>query len=215
MSLGGKLIPHPGFPVSAAFSNALQLVNYLTTTSGATNDAVFKKYFNPEPKQIVKDVFNCLLGDDCVSGAAAFAKIKVVAGADEPGDSYPAVLEGFDNPKPILVLRQNAWVYPDRDDNPDACNTWEDQGMSQDMYLLGSVLLHEYTQVIDQDNGRGWQNARALDKNVAKYNADSYGWHATELFWAVICAKDGGYDALPDVKRGPNRSSLHILQTVF
>ena len=106
---GGKLIPRPGFPVSGAFSNALQLANYVTTTPGATNDAVFKKYFNPEHKQIVKDVFNRLLGDDGVSGAAAFAKIKVVAGADEPGDSTPAVLEGFDDPEPILVLRENAW----------------------------------------------------------------------------------------------------------
>lgn len=35
-------------------------------------------------------------------------------------------------------------VYPDRDDDPNACSTWE-EGMAQDMYLLGSVLLHEYT----------------------------------------------------------------------
>lgn len=49
--------------------------------------------------------------------------------------------------------------------------------------------------MIDQPNGYGWEGARALDKNLAKYNADSYGWYATELFWAIICSKDGGYDA--------------------
>lgn len=106
---GGKLVPRPGFPVSGAFSNTLQLANYVTTTPGATNDAVFKKYFNPEDKQIVKAVFNRLLGDDGVSGVAALAKIKVVARAHEPGDTAPAFLEGFDDPEPNLVLRENAW----------------------------------------------------------------------------------------------------------
>lgn len=44
-----------------------------------------------------------------------------------------------------FVAETNPRVYPDRDDNPDACSTWEDEEMTQDMYLLGSVLLHEYT----------------------------------------------------------------------
>lgn len=48
--------------------------------------------------------------------------------------------------------------------------------------------------MIDQANGYGWENARALDKKLAKYNADSYGRYATELFWAIICKKKGGYD---------------------
>ena len=36
-------------------------------------------------------------------------------------------------------------VYPDRDGNEHACADWEAEGMNQDMYLLGSILLHEYT----------------------------------------------------------------------
>lgn len=52
----------------------------------------------------------------------------------------------------------------------------------------------------DQPNGYGWEDARALDKNLALYNADSYGWYATELFWAVICGADGGYNA-PGVEK--------------
>lgn len=54
--------------------------------------------------------------------------------------------------------------------------------------------------MIDQPNGYGWEGARALDKGLAKYNADSYGWYATELFWAIICVKDGGYNA-PGVEK--------------
>lgn len=58
-------------------------------------------------------------------------------------------------------------------------------------WFLGS--LH-YGEIIDQPNGYGWANARALDKTLAKYNADSYGWYATENFWAIICNKDTGYE---------------------
>ena len=38
-------------------------------------------------------------------------------------------------------------VYPNRDDNAGACAEWADEGMTTDMYLLGSILLHEYTYV--------------------------------------------------------------------
>ena len=49
--------------------------------------------------------------------------------------------------------------------------------------------------MINQDNGYGWKNARALDKDLAKYNADSYGWYATETFWAIICSTPNRYNA--------------------
>lgn len=35
-------------------------------------------------------------------------------------------------------------VYPNRDDNINACSNWSEEGMTQDMYLLGSIILHEY-----------------------------------------------------------------------
>ena len=38
-------------------------------------------------------------------------------------------------------------VYPNRDDDADACGQWAEEGMTLDMYLLGSILLHEYTYV--------------------------------------------------------------------
>ncbi|KAJ2997955.1 hypothetical protein NUW58_g482 [Xylaria curta] len=76
------------------------------------------------------------------------------------------------------------------------------------MYLVGSILLHEYMhwdwflgslhngEIIDQENGYGWENARDLDKTLAKYNADSYGWYATELFWAISCGAPNGYEGM-------------------
>lgn len=35
-------------------------------------------------------------------------------------------------------------VYPDRDTNANACADFAESGMTQDMYLLASILLHEY-----------------------------------------------------------------------
>ena len=49
--------------------------------------------------------------------------------------------------------------------------------------------------MIDQPGGYGWEGARALNKDLAKYNADSYGWYATETFWAIICGEPNGYNA--------------------
>lgn len=106
---GGKLIPRADFPISGAFSNALQLLNYATFFDGAKNDAVFAKYFNVEDKQLVLDIFNRLLGEDGL-GAADLANIKVVAGDnDNDPDDPPAALEGFDDPDPNLVLSEDAW----------------------------------------------------------------------------------------------------------
>ena len=49
-------------------------------------------------------------------------------------------------------------------------------------------------EIIDQPGGYGWEGARALDKSLAIFNADSYGWFATEYLWTIICSRDGGYD---------------------
>ncbi|KAK2756849.1 hypothetical protein FQN53_008549, partial [Emmonsiellopsis sp. PD_33] len=200
---GGKLVPRPDLPRSSgAFSNAFQLMNYVTT--GLFKETIFNKYFNPGDRDLVMSLFNRLLGDDQVSGAPALRNILVKAGPDDPSNPAPAELEGYDDPDPHLILTEDAWVYPDRDEIENACEEWEEEGMTQDMYLLGSILLHEYMhwdwflgslhhgQIIDQPNGYGWENARNLDKNLAKYNADSYGWYATENLWASLCGKPDG-----------------------
>ncbi|TKA22033.1 hypothetical protein B0A50_08415 [Salinomyces thailandicus] len=203
---GGKLISAEG-TTDGAFSQAKEMMNYAVTLPAASVDSIFNKYFNPGDKNTVLAVFNRLLGDGQQDGAAALANINVIGDNDLPaGDPAPAYLEGFDDPDPILGLTDDAFVYPNRDDFDDACATWADEGMAQDMYLLGSILLHEYTHwdwflgsihngaVIDQSGGYGWEGARALDKSLAVYNADSYGWFATELLWATLCAVDGGYN---------------------
>ncbi|MCJ1277988.1 hypothetical protein MMC21_005802 [Puttea exsequens] len=210
---GGRLLPKsPDQPTTGGFSNALELMSYATTSS---DDAVFRKYFNPGDKATVTAIFDRLLGGDgATDGAAALANIQVIAGEDDPDDPAPAELKKFDEGEPNLVMTDDAFVYPDRDDNANACNEWAADGMSQDMYLLGSVLLHEYThwdwflgsihngEIIDQPNGYGWEGARALDKSLAVYNADSYGWYATENFWTIICSHAGGYNAPGVEKRG-------------
>ena len=105
---GGKLVPRPGEPTTGAFRKALQLMSYAVTLSGDKNDAIFRKYFNPDDQQVVHNVFTRLLGDGS-NGAAALAYIKVIAGDNDPNDPAPAALEGFDDPDPNLVLSEDAW----------------------------------------------------------------------------------------------------------
>lgn len=64
-------------------------------------------------------------------------------------------------------------------------------------WFLGSI---HGGAVIDQPGGYGWEGARALNKDLAKYNADSYGWYATETFWAILCGAPTGYNA-PGVEK--------------
>lgn len=137
---GGKLVPRPDLETSGAFNNAYQLLNYATTSA---NDAIFRKYFNEGDKQLVMDLFNRILGDGG-HGAPAMTNIIVEAGDDDEENPAPAELINYDDPEPTIVLTEDAWVYPDRDGIENACETWEDEGMTLNMYLLGSVLLHEY-----------------------------------------------------------------------
>ena len=106
---GGRLVPRPNFPTSGAFSNALELMSYATTLPGATNDAVFRKYFNMGDRQVVMDVFNRLLGNDHASGANDLANIKVLEGVTDPLESSPAELENCNDPNPKLVLDEDVW----------------------------------------------------------------------------------------------------------
>ena len=65
-----------------------------------------------------------------------------------PGEDSKKIHETFSSAHCSLSR-----LYPDRDDtredeegheiNP--CEFWDTTGMTQDMYILGSVLLHEYT----------------------------------------------------------------------
>lgn len=83
-------------------------MSHANTATGATNDAVFAKYFNLGDRQNVTDIFNRLLGPDGVSGAAELANIQVTAGEDDDSDPVPAALEGFDDPDPTLELTDDA-----------------------------------------------------------------------------------------------------------
>ncbi|CAO2648682.1 Nn.00g079490.m01.CDS01 [Neocucurbitaria sp. VM-36] len=82
------------------------------------------------------------------------------------------------------------------------------------MNSLGMTLLHEYTHynrmlesifnapIIDQEDaagnpiGYGPVQVRTLDKTLAKLNADSYAYFASEALWTVLCQKDYG-DPVP------------------
>lgn len=195
---GGKLV---GF--NGAMSNALELLNYAVLYP---NPNIFAKYFDPVASQSVHDVFRRLLGPDKQTGAPELANIQIHPG--EPADDGLAELAIDKDPEfPPLILSEDAFVYPNINEiDKSHCDVWADEGMTLDMYPLGSILLHEYVpwdwflqsihhgEVEDQDQGYGWEGVRKLDKNKALYNADSYAWYATELFWSIICDRDQGFE---------------------
>ena len=81
-------------------------MSYATTSS---DDAVFRKYFNPGDKATVTAIFDRLLGGDgATDGAAALANIQVIAGEDDPDDPAPAELKKFDEGEPNLVMTDDA-----------------------------------------------------------------------------------------------------------
>ncbi|KAL8791164.1 MAG: hypothetical protein Q9195_006003 [Heterodermia aff. obscurata] len=95
---GGKLLDSDS-STSGALHEAFELLDYAIS---ASDDAVFAKYFNPEDKQVVMDVFSKLLGEH-KTGAAELAQITVDA------IEGPAASECFAYPDPDLILTQDAW----------------------------------------------------------------------------------------------------------
>ncbi|KAI1179715.1 hypothetical protein F4777DRAFT_574541 [Nemania sp. FL0916] len=219
---GSKLFPRPGLETSGAFNNAFELLHYAINIQDTDQDwAIFQKYFNAADKMLVTALFTQILNntknDD--HGAEEMIYVIVVGGdKDDPQNPAPAAITSIDTPQPTITITEDAWAYPDRDTYANACSMWDKEGITHDMYILGSVLLHEYMfwdwflhrilhgQIRDQNSGYGWKDARALEKRMAIYNADSYCWYATELFWAIICRKKTGYDPVNDrnFSKGPS-----------
>ena len=115
---------------------------------------------------------------------AAFKKkaVTTLNGAPNPADD-PADAEHYLN-------------CEDTDANSDG-------HVSYRMNSLGATLLHEYTHydkltksifsasIIDQDGGYGPVEVyNNLDKDLAKLNADSYVYYASEVLWSILCGAD-------------------------
>ncbi|CAF9922468.1 MAG: hypothetical protein HETSPECPRED_005081 [Heterodermia speciosa] len=211
---GAKLLPREGLPQSGAFDNVQQMLNYaLTATNyGINSDSeIFTHYFLESHRDRVKRILQKLSGNLKESGADELGQITF-QGVDTPnnGDDAGCAKQGtimyteyYDTEAPVTVVCEDAWVYPDRDD-AEACDSDE---MSDELRILASIVVHEYThwdwflksihggEIVDthgteEASGYGLTNVYYdLDKKYALYNADSYAWYLTEVFWSVLCAK--------------------------
>ncbi|KAL8740394.1 MAG: hypothetical protein Q9190_006902 [Brigantiaea leucoxantha] len=218
---GGKLVPRPNFPTSGAFSNAQEMLAYAVFTPEVgidSNSPIFTHYFLEEHRDRVKRVMLRLMGNPASmdqvknDGAAELGQITF-QGIDTPntGDDAGCDREGtimyteyYDTNSPVTVVCDDAWVFPDRDDQ--RCDTLGDR-LTDDFAILGHLVLHEYThwdwflqditqgEIVDDHgdqevSGYGLENAYFdLDKQYAVFNADSYAWYATEVLWSVLCSK--------------------------
>ena len=132
-------------------------------------------------------------------------------------DQTLAYTNDGDTEKPYIVLCPNAFKKKavtslkgaeNPADNPNdaahyiQCLDFEADGghVSYKMNSLGATLLHEYTHddnlvksifsasIIDQTDGYGPVNVyNKLDKGLAKLNADSYIYYASEVLWSELC----------------------------
>ncbi|MCJ1471520.1 hypothetical protein MMC13_000160 [Lambiella insularis] len=118
--------PQDGGELIKGFLEALELIRLATKElSSSKNDAIFKKYFNLGDKQVVKGVFEKLLGHDG-AGAPELANIRVkrftsvldkkltakLANVKDSEDLNTASLEKCDKEHPELLLRNDAWYTP-------------------------------------------------------------------------------------------------------
>ncbi|KAL8640178.1 MAG: hypothetical protein Q9228_002879 [Teloschistes exilis] len=195
---GGKLVPRQGRPTTGAFSNVQELLDYAV--------------FDSEHRDKVKKVLLKLMGDPTSRkdhknegagklGQITFQGVDTPNTGDDAGCTKPGTrmyTEYYDTEAPVTVVCEDAWVFPDRDDQD--CDELGDT-LSDDFPILGHLVLHEYSHwdwflrdiahgsIVDQHgadeqiSGYGLENAyHDLDKN--------YAWYTTEVLWSILCNKE-------------------------
>ncbi|MDI1491411.1 MAG: hypothetical protein OHK93_002620 [Ramalina farinacea] len=210
-------------PTSGAFSNAQEMLAYaLFTPLDGIDSAgpIFSHYFNEADRSTVKKVLAHLAGDPANQGAQdpegaqqlgqiTFQGVDTPNNGDDQGCDKPGTnmyTEYYDTDGPVVVVCEDAWVFPDRDDQD--CDALGDT-LTPDFAILGHLVLHEFThwdwflkeitggEIVDKHgddesiDGYGLDNVyHNMDKKYAPLNADSYAWYATEVLWSVLCHKD-------------------------
>ncbi|SLM37515.1 Metallopeptidase, catalytic domain [Lasallia pustulata] len=188
--------------INNAFFDAIELASYAVVADIDTNGPIFAKYFNLADKGTVRSVFMSIMGNPAdvmnpgTTGNDLLGKITVTR-SDPDGDcaadaTLMAQLAQYDTDTPLLEVCPGAGFGHGaigKDPNKVVCENLGDT-VSWRMETLGSILLHEYThytnlvvpplsaETDDLDDGFGPINTRALDKSLAKTNADSYSWYA-------------------------------------
>ncbi|KAL9588076.1 MAG: hypothetical protein Q9203_003104 [Teloschistes exilis] len=212
---GGKLVPRQGRPTTGAFSNVQELLDYAVFDSEKgidTSSPIFSHYFLEEHRDKVKKVLLKLMGDPTSRkdhknegagklGQITFQGVDTPNTGDDAGCAKPGTrmyTEYYDTEAPVTVVCEDAWVFPDRDDQD--CDELGDT-LSDDFPILGHLVLHEYSHwdwflrdiahgsIVDQHgadeqiSGYGLENAyHDLDKN--------YAWYTTEVLWSILCNKE-------------------------
>ncbi|KAI0157285.1 hypothetical protein GGR57DRAFT_500904 [Xylariaceae sp. FL1272] len=186
---GGRLFPDPNTNDRGGFQDAYYLAMWAVVTPDQDkSNTIFNKYFDPRDKLMVMDIFTRIMYDGF--GNPAMSNIYVTASEPDQLHDWPADSDDFDTAHMLITIYEDFWVYRSFSTPPNACQEWEEEGITQDMVTLGHLLLHEYTHwdyflddlshgnIVDELDGkaRGWERCRALDKGLARYNAESYAW---------------------------------------
>ncbi|ERF75830.1 hypothetical protein EPUS_01196 [Endocarpon pusillum Z07020] len=153
---GGKLVARQGLPTTGAFSNAQQLLTYAlfeqATAQSLAITSTREIAPNSRPFFFLKLAGNPANQHELIpEGATELGQITFQgidtpdAGDDDPGCEKPGTnmyTDYYETGGPVVVVCEDAWVTPDRDDL--TCNEIGDT-LSDEMIILGHLVLHEYT----------------------------------------------------------------------
>ncbi|KAI9759839.1 MAG: hypothetical protein M4579_002046 [Chaenotheca gracillima] len=214
----------PGSPKKGALEQAFKdlpvVVNGVLKSDGATYDTIFAKYFKPQHRDAVKQVFQNMVSPadhDASTGADIFATIQIDADdylSTKPCDKTAVAYTNNWVTQPTQMHFcdsnvRNAYAFPDLSEI--TCDKLGPTVSDKMLSLGGYALLHEVSHFnkVSQgpitpfnqpqnevgDYGYGPQKTRQLlqepsDRVVA--NADSYAWFANEVYWSNKCGHGFG-----------------------
>ncbi|CAJ2502969.1 Uu.00g103630.m01.CDS01 [Anthostomella pinea] len=187
------------------------------------NRHIFATYFDPDWWDVAMEMFKRLLGND-LNGAPEMANIEVawdqprINQINATWDSWldDAAPENDRDPnRPVLVIGDLVWERPNsralQQGNESQTRCLSLQGpelYAHEAALLETVLIRQYfhwkllmadvtgcMEVVDkEDDARPAATEHQLDKSRARYDAPSYSWYATAVFWARLCQGEVGLE---------------------
>ncbi|KAJ5592055.1 uncharacterized protein N7459_002424 [Penicillium hispanicum] len=195
------------------FADALRMAKAVEVTPATTVDPILKQWFREEDKDVVIEVFQKILGGvGTYSGNTMLSKITVIPPADGSQDEEDCsdeevvtILRGLRTSRPKLIICLEKFDVGGIDKGYTGvpavtCSTIGDK-VSTKMNTMGRRFLHEYTHwehlvvpplftaTHDWANGP-YAAQNDISKAEALYNADSYAYFASQVFWTVHCGHE-------------------------
>ncbi|CAJ2503029.1 Uu.00g104230.m01.CDS01 [Anthostomella pinea] len=208
---GGKLLNEQG---SGGFQDALTFIETAISNSGPdVSMTIYKKYFNEfdhhRVMRVLERISDAHYGTCgktaqlfCHKGSMEMSNIQ--ASASRLRQAL-AQLEARDADRPNLIFGERAWEYQITGELDDGiCERLDAAGLQDRTHrFLATIILHAYFHwnklfhgIMHEmmDLAVSYKATRALNKEKAVYNAESYACFLKELYLTLRCGKEEGWD---------------------